>query len=675
MTDLDRLSKEELALELTELKKLYDSLNDLYMKEKEDNLLRFESLEKEWMMLRKLVDMLPTHLYIKNTQHRFIMANSACAKYMGAESYEELIGKTDRDFYAREVASEFENDETKVLKGNPLINKEEISVHDNDKKEIILTSKIPLYDKSENIIGLVGTGIDITKSKNAEVALQESESRLVRAEKVAKIGNWKLILESRKMLSSVGARLLYGIEEEVTSLDVIKNIPLPEYREMMNKALDDLIKKDIPYNVEFKIKRPSDNSIADIQSIGEFDKKNNIVLGVIYDITERKKTELEMLRAKEKAEESDRLKTAFLANMSHEIRTPMNGILGFAGLLKEPGLTGETQQEFISIIEKSGARMLNIINDIIDISKIESGLMEKNSAETDINEQIDSIINFFKIEAEQKGIGLFFNKPQNIDISLIETDRIKFNAILTNLAKNAIKFTEEGHVDIGYNIKNDFIEIYVKDTGIGIPINRQKAIFDRFVQADIGDTRAYQGAGLGLSISKAYVEMLGGQIWLESQEGIGTTFYFTHPYKQKPAEISILEQLSSLNLTGKQPRNLKILIVEDDQASEILITRAIKDLSREVIKVSNGIDAVKTCMNNLDIDIVLMDIKMSGIDGYEATRQIRLFNNKVKIIAQTAFALMGDKEKALSSGCNDYLTKPTRKDLLIATICKQFENE
>lgn len=244
----------------------------------------------------------------------------------------------------------------------------------------------------------------------------------------------------------------------------------------------------------------------------------------------------ELIAAKEHAEQSDRLKSAFLANMSHEIRTPMNGILGFAGLLKEPNLTGEEQQEYIQIIEKSGARMLNIINDIVDISKIQSGLMEVSIKESNINEQIDYIYTFFRPEVEGKGMQFSYKNSLVSEESNIKTDREKLYAILTHLVKNAIKYSKEGAIEFGYIKRDETLEFYVKDTGIGIFKDSQAAIFELFIQADIGHRRAYQGAGLGLSIAKAYVEMLGGKIWVESEEGIGSTFYFTLPYNAEPEE-------------------------------------------------------------------------------------------------------------------------------------------
>src|SRR5665648_58494 len=405
------------------------------------------------------------------------------------------------------------------------------------------------------------------------------------------------------------------------------------------------------------------------------------LIGVAKDITEYKKAEKELIEAKNKAEESDRLKSAFLANMSHEIRTPMNGILGFAGLLKEPMLSGEEQLEYIDIIEQSGNRMLNIINDIVSISKVESGQMEVSIKETNINEQIEYIYTFFRPEAEKKGIQLRFKNSLPSKMSIIKTDREKIYAILTNLVKNALKFTQTGIIEFGFSPKtkgeSSELEFYVKDTGIGINPEHQKFIFERFRQIDDSLKRNYEGAGLGLAISKAYVEMLGGRIWVESEEGKGSTFYFTIPYNLESQSDNNTPNIKSADYAKYQvdPEvpSLKILIVEDHEVNLKFITVTVKTFCDKILKAKTGIEAVEACRNNPDIDLIFMDIKMPEMDGYEATRLIRQFNNEVIIIAQTAFALTGDREKALAAGCNDYISKPIRKDKLKELIQQYFK--
>ncbi|NEW81522.1 MAG: PAS domain S-box protein [Mariniphaga sp.] len=444
-------------------------------------------------------------------------------------------------------------------------------------------------------------------------------------------------------------------EEHIAFLTINKSfntqlIPLKNAEGRIHRII--VISRDITENITLNTQLTSQNE--ELKSLN-------------YDLT----------IAKEHAEESDRLKSAFLANMSHEIRTPMNGILGFAELLKEPGLSGEEQQEFISIIEKSGARMLNIINDIVSISKIEAGLMTENIQESNINEQIEYIYTFFKPEVEGKGIQFSFKNSLPFKEAILKTDREKVYAILTNLIKNAIKYSEKGSIEFGYILKKDNepveVEFYVKDTGIGIPVNRQKAIFERFIQADIADKMARQGAGLGLSISKAYIEMLGGKIWVESEVGIGSIFYFTLPYKSIKMEEKNAENEVLTPVEVTPVKKLKILIAEDDEPSERLISLAVHKFGREIISVKTGTKSVAACLNNPDIDLVLMDILMPEMDGYEATRQIRKFNKDVIIIAQTAYALEGDKEKAIAAGCNGYITKPIKSEELKQMMIKYLK--
>jgi signal transduction histidine kinase/CheY-like chemotaxis protein len=393
-----------------------------------------------------------------------------------------------------------------------------------------------------------------------------------------------------------------------------------------------------------------------------------------FQNNEKEKRAAELMNTKEKAEESDWLKSAFLANMSHEIRTPMNGILGFSELLKSPNLTGKEQKDYIQIIEKSGHRMLNTINDIISISKIESGLIDVDISESNVADQIESIYTFFKPEVESKGLQLFIKDHLPYDQSIIKTDPAKIFTILTNLVKNAIKFTETGSIEIGYLLKGKFIEFYVKDSGIGIEKDRQVAIFERFIHPDISENRSYEGTGLGLSIAKAFVEMLGGKLSVESETGKGSTFHFTVPYitpHHKPSGMTIDTAIDANDMANK---NLKILIVEDDEISDLLLTIRLEDISREILHANNGLEAIEICHKNPDIDLIFMDIKMPVMDGHEATQKIRKFNKDVIILAQTAHAFEGDKEKAIEVGCNDCLSKPLVIKEVMSLIQHYFMN-
>ncbi len=307
------------------------------------------------------------------------------------------------------------------------------------------------------------------------------------------------------------------------------------------------------YNIEYQARRNFFlNQKLDIENLFVEELNKNL------EITIKERTK-ELVNAKDKAEEGDRLKSAFLANMSHEIRTPMNGILGFAELLKEPHLTLEEQQDFIQTIQISGERMLNTINNIVDVSKIESGLMKVDINETNINEKIEFTYKFFKPAIENKGLKFLFKNGLPLNEAIIKTDNEKVYGILTNLVRNAIKFTSEGSIEFGYEKKGVFLEFYVKDTGIGIPKNQREFVFDRFRQGINGINRLYEGSGLGLSICKSYVEMLGGSIWFESQEGKGSTFFFTIPYQFEEEVKTEIKDVDSSEIKKVQMKNLKMM--------------------------------------------------------------------------------------------------------------------
>jgi CheY-like chemotaxis protein len=345
----------------------------------------------------------------------------------------------------------------------------------------------------------------------------------------------------------------------------------------------------------------------------------------------------------------------------------MNGILGFADLLKEPKLSGAEQQKYIGIIEKSGARMLNIINDLVNISKVESGQMDVVVTDTNINEQLEFLYSFFIEEAKQKGLDLILKCPLQHHQAFLHTDREKVYAIMTNLIKNALKFTKQGSVEFGYELKDISFEFYVKDTGIGIPEDKHLTIFDRFAQVDTELTNGYEGAGLGLSISKAYVEMLGGEIRIESELGRGAHFSFTLPFSNKPgsSEKTIKENYEPEY--GDEDMNTTILIAEDDEESMMYLNIILEKSCCTLLLARNGKEAVELCHSHPEVDIVLMDIKMPIMDGHTAAKLIKQFNPDIPIIAQTAYALETEKEK-YGNTFDEYFTKPIKGDELLLKI-------
>ncbi len=407
-----------------------------------------------------------------------------------------------------------------------------------------------------------------------------------------------------------------------------------------------------------------------------YDSDGKIIhfLAIMEDISVLKKTIKDLKVAKEKAEESDQLKTAFLTNISHEIRTPMNGILGFTDLLKTPSLSIEQMDSYIEIIQKSGERMLNTINDIIDISKIESGSVSLEYIETNIQGLINELQLFFEHMATEKNIHFEVKHPEII-IGPIITDSNKVYSILSNLINNAIKFTQEGYVKVTYTKIDNHILFLIEDTGIGIPKDREAAVFDRFVQADASLSRAYEGSGLGLSIAKSYATMLKANIWFESEPNVGTKFYLNLPIDNNQTEKNTNSAL--ISEPGYSLKNLNILVVEDDTINTQYLMALLDDIKSNIVCVENGIEAIEIINSNTKkFDVVLMDLNMPIMNGYDATSEILKNHPYMKIIAQTAFASPSDKERCLRFGFANYISKPFT-EIQLTNIIKEtiFENK
>ena len=394
------------------------------------------------------------------------------------------------------------------------------------------------------------------------------------------------------------------------------------------------------------------------------------------DITFRKEMEGDLVKAKEKAEESDRLKSSFLATISHELRTPLNAIIGFSELLlRGEGNIHDKVLDYAKIIFDSGKNLLGIINDIFDISMIEANEVMLYPEIFSVNGLFNEVRNNFMNHDEivSKKLKLTFLKNLKDDEDMIFTDRVKFTRVLTNLIGNAIKFTDKGEIDVGYYVNNTnhtpWLEFYVKDTGIGIPEDKIELIFERFRQVDDTNTRRFGGSGLGLSIAKKIIELLGGKIWVKSEPGKGSTFFFTLPFTtsdQQNKEINTSDTEMLINWDNKT-----VLIVEDVEMNYLYIDEILEDTGINRLWAKTGNEALQLFKQHNDkLDIILMDIMLPDIDGYEVTKQIRSVNDSVPIVAQTAFALSGDQEKTIDAGCNDYIPKPINQEELLKLMGK-----
>jgi CheY-like chemotaxis protein len=389
----------------------------------------------------------------------------------------------------------------------------------------------------------------------------------------------------------------------------------------------------------------------------------------------QKQSEKAQKIAKDKAEESDRLKSAFLMNLSHEIRTPLNGIMGFSQILQEREFPFEKQKEFLNIIHEKADQLLHILNDILDLSKIEAEQMNIRQEDFYLNDMFHELYDQHLMELEKKeknAISLSYYCGLDREKSRLYSDHERFRQILSNLLSNAVKFTGEGSISFGYDITDqDTLFFYVRDTGIGIPDQKREEIFEPFRQADDSTNRAYEGTGLGLSLAKGLVELLGGKMWMESEKGKGTSFYFTiqhSKHKYQPAETERPEEGEAYMWPGQQ-----IMIVEDDPVSLEFMQEIFSETEAKLITAQTGEEALRRYRDNPDITIILMDIRLPDMSGLEVVKQIRKQNSHIPIIAQTAYTMDNDARKCKEAGCNDYLTKPIDIQAMLSVINKHLK--
>jgi PAS domain S-box-containing protein len=596
----------------------------------------------------------------------------------------------------------------------------EYRITSNSNKTIWVSDSLEMIRNSNgNVIKHQGVITDITYQKKAEVKIKEQH-------KIIRTRNTELILAHEELKKSYTDITL--AHEKLTESEIALRESEEQYRQLVQTSPDVIalvnIKGDLIYasprskqlfgypedeKIEGKnifqfidpldlmraqaevsnvinelktftgtytmVKKDQTRFFAEVNSSLLKDYQGNIkgMISVIRDVTERKHVEDELIKAKNKAEESDRLKSAFLANMSHEIRTPMNGILGFAQLLNDDNLSSQERNEYTNIINQNGNILLKLIDDILDIAKIEAGQLALYEKPCYINQLLyDEHILFNKLieNHPSKNINLILNLPSSNQDYEIIIDPSRFKQIISNLLGNALKFTEKGFIEYGYIIETQsWLRFYVKDTGIGMSKEKHEIIFDRFRQADESSSRKYGGTGLGLTISSNLVKLMNGEIWIESEENKGSTFFFRIPFK--PAGYAV----TPANLTSNEQKNqnfkwnnFTILITEDEEVNYIYLNEILKHTQAKLIRAKNGVEAINYCKSDLKIDLVLMDIKMPEMNGYTATREIKKIRNSLPIIVQTAYAMEEEKNECFASGCNAYLSKPTDRIKLLHTI-------
>jgi PAS domain S-box-containing protein len=632
-----------------------------------------EEIKKERKISRSVIDNLPATIYIMDSMGRKIVSNKTDCELIGAKEESEVIGKTDLELYPGKTGERGHMDNINVIKNKkPVVNREEVFSDGNGNQKWLLTSKIPLFNDDNQILGLLGIGIDITKQKNLQQKITESETFYRTLINISPNGVVVTDLEGKITFLSKMAYKIFKIPDGENQIGKsIFNWVAPGSLSMAKAHFREVLEDKRPQRSEEYncLNYDKTEFWAEMSSspLCDFSGKSIGLMIVSRDITDRKKIEMDLISAKNKAEENDKLKTAFLHNISHEIRTPLNAIVGFSSLLDDLNLSRVQQKSYIEIINKSSDHLLEIISDILEISNIEAGIVKVNEYDLDLNDQIEDLFNQFNLDFKRKNIQLERSFGIQNEIVIIRTDKTKLVQILSNLISNSLKFTDTGTIKFGYKVEENNLQFYVSDTGKGIQENEFQKIFDRFYQVEHTLNRPHEGTGLGLSICKAYVELLGGQIWLTSKVGEGTTFNFTIPFNR----VNILLESNENFYTEEQTsfaRNKTILIAEDDDNNFSLLCKILQSLEHNIIRAKDGFEAIERVKTVPKIDLVLMDIKMPGLDGYEATRRIKDIHPNLPVIALTAHYSESEKRNAPNIGFVDFISKPYSRRVLIDTL-------
>ncbi len=531
-----------------------------------------------------------------------------------------------------------------------------------------------LRDSAGEAIRMIGVNRDVTESKLNEIELQKTieeaediKERFEYATSIGKVGTWDWNLITDELIwSSETYRILghkpFSIQP---SYGLFLDIVHPEDRDYLNRNVEEAWNEKKPYSVDCRIVLGNEIRMCNATGRVEYDQDDTPVrmVGTFQDVTDRKNIEKELILAKEAAEEANRLKTEFLNNMSHEIRTPMNGIMGFAQMLDKPDLSDEKRKYYSKIIQNSSLQLLRIIDDILEISTLETRQVRKIETEFSLNDLLMELFAIFSQKTKERNIPIYVKKALPDKQSYIISDRSKLVKILSNLLENSSKFTLDGFIELGYFIEHETLNIYVKDTGIGISPAKQRIIFERFSQEEKDISRKYGGLGLGLSISKENANILGGDITVESQKGEGSTFYVNIPYKTSATVDGRMEN-SEVHGHGDQ-HIYNILVAEDEEVNYLYLDVLFEDEiegNYHLIHAKNGLEAVELCSSNDNIDLVLMDIKMPLMNGHEAAREIKKKFPGLPIIAQTAYSTVSERELALEYGCDDFISKPIGRE-------------
>lgn len=646
------------------------------------------------VMFDALLDSVPDNVYFKDRESRFLLVGEAMREWLGARNIDEVIGKTDFDMFAYEHAREAYDDEQKIIaSGQAIVGVDEKEVWDDGKITWVSTTKVPFKDEAGNIVGTIGISRDVTQRKEAEERLNAA-SRAIRDEHkllrtvidlipdavYVKDENHKFVLSNKAHYSNLG----YASRDEVVGKSD-RDFYAPEFASVFEAGEKDVIQNKVEIrNREEEGVNPLTGEkvwvLASKVPIDYYDFKG--LVGVARDVTDVREYMDKLESAKHEAEKASKEKTDFLAKMSHEIRTPLYGIMGLTDLVLDSRHSQEDTDKLV-LIKESADLLLSIINDLLDYSKIESGKLELEEIDFNLPVAIKDIIDIVFLRKKNAGLEVNINVKSNVPVNLVG-DPGRLRQILVNLLGNAKKFTAEGKVAVYVELVESTsehvkLQFQVEDTGIGIDQDKLAVIFDSFSQADSSITRKYGGTGLGLAICKEIVKAMNGEIWVESPSkltNMGSAFYFT-------AEFSLPENTKNVHNKNFARDRLalseiktrvnaeRILLVEDNPVNQQITLALLEKAGFQVDVVENGKVAVDATLKN-DYKLILMDVQMPEMDGPTASREIRKNHHydHIPIIAQTAQAMDGDKEKCLQAGMNDYISKPINPDLLYEKLKK-----
>ncbi len=628
--------------------------------------------------LKRIVDEMPVMIDAYDKNGNIAFWNKQCEKVTGYLA-KEIIGN-------KEVLHKLypEEDYWKSIEKSPSMNDRvytdvptEITCKDGTKKTILWSSVsllVPIEGWNQWAVGN-----DVTEKLRAQQVLQKSEETL---RGIFDSSPYAIILIDLDLNIIDGNRAsieMFRIKDKDEVIgNNFTNFINPSHSKRAKENLQKAVQNGLAKNNQYVFKLMDGTSFTAETSgniLVDPSGKPTAYVAIVNDITERIQFIEKLKHAKLDAEEADRLKTAFLANMSHEIRTPMNSIVGFSSLLTDPGNTEELKEKYLNHIVNSTNSLMSLIDDIIDVSKIEAGQLKITKTECHVNELLTDLYSSFSNSNTNKNIELLLSFPEKGEDLKFISDPLRVRQVLTNLIGNALKFTESGSIEIGYNLhkkkKETFIEFYVTDTGIGIPENKLDMIFQRFSQIEDAHTKKYGGTGLGLTISQRIVEILGGTIGVKSEIHKGSTFYFSLPFVAVTNEKRDTPEI--FKASKYNWKNKTILIAEDEDSNFQLLKAAFDRTQISILHAHNGSEAVDMFKETGIIDLILMDIRMPIMNGYEATRKIKAMDKSVPVISITAYAMSEDGSKSLAAGCDSYMSKPIRPGKLLAAIDKYLK--